>query len=92
VTAEAQVTRSGTDNDGMTPNSPEPIVRAMLAAVHRRDHAHAEAGPCHPHSVEVVHLGTASIAVCHDCVFESGFHTVRECERAATDHRLATAS
>lgn len=73
----------------MTPNSPEPIVRAMLAAVHRRDHAHAD-GCCHPHSVEVVHLGSASIAVCHDCVFESGFHTVRECERAASEHRSST--
>jgi hypothetical protein len=74
----------------MTPNSPEPIVRAMLAAVHRRDHAHAE-GHCHPHSVEVVHLGSASIAVCHDCRFESGFHTVHDCERAAADHRFASA-
>jgi hypothetical protein len=45
---------------------------------------------CHPHSVEVVHLGSASIAVCHDCGFESGFHTVRDCERAASEHRLTT--
>jgi hypothetical protein len=73
----------------MTPNSPEPIVRAMLAAVHRRDHAHA-AGCCSPHSVEVVHLGSASIVVCHDCGFESGFHSVRDCERAAAEHRLAS--
>ena len=73
----------------MTPNSPEPIVRAMLAAVHRRDHAHGSSA-CHPHSVEVVHLGSASIAVCHDCRFESGFHTIRDCEGAAADHRLAT--
>ena len=73
----------------MTPNSPEPIVRAMLAAVHRRDHEHS-ASCCHPHSVEVVHLGSASIAVCHDCRFESGFHTVRDCERAAADHRYRT--
>ena len=64
-------------------------MRAMLAAVHRRDHAHAESC-CHPHSVEVVHLGSASIAVCHDCGFESGFHTIRDCERAAADHRLLT--
>jgi hypothetical protein len=73
----------------MTPKSPEPIVQAMLHAVHRRDHAHVEAC-CHPHSVEVVHLGSASIAVCHDCGYESGFHTVRECERAAADHRVST--
>jgi hypothetical protein len=37
-----------------------------------------------------VHLGSASIAVCHDCRFESGFHTVRDCERAAADHRYRT--
>jgi hypothetical protein len=73
----------------MTTNATEPIARAMLAAVHRRDHAHS-AACCHPHSVEVVHLGAASIAVCHDCGFESGFHTVRDCERAATEHRLTT--
>jgi hypothetical protein len=74
----------------MTTMTAEPIVRAMLAAVHRRDHAHATSC-CHPHSVEVVHLGSASIAVCHDCGFESGFHTIRDCERAAADHRLLTA-
>jgi hypothetical protein len=91
VNERPQVRSRATDNSGMSPNTPEPIVRAMLAAVHRRDHAHAD-GPCAPHSVEVVHLGSASIAVCHDCLFESGFHTVRECERAASDHRYATAS
>jgi hypothetical protein len=73
----------------MTPKSPEPVVRAMLTAVHRRDHVHSE-NCCHPHTVEVVHLGPASIAVCHDCGYESGFETVRECERAAADHRCAT--
>jgi hypothetical protein len=91
LTRDPQVRIWATDNHGMTPNSPEPIVRAMLAAVHRRDHAHADR-ICSPHSVEVVHLGSASIAVCHDCRFESGFHTMRECERAASDHRYATAS
>ncbi len=74
----------------MTTMTAEPIVRAMLAAVHRRDHAHATSC-CQPHSVEVVHLGSSSIAVCHDCGFESGFHTIRDCERAAADHRLLTA-
>ena len=75
----------------MTPNSPEPIVRAMLAAVHRRDHAHG-GGTCSPHSVEVVHLGSASIAVCHDCGYESGFESVRDCERAAAEHRMGSAA
>jgi hypothetical protein len=73
----------------MTPKSPEPVVRAMLAAVHRRDHAHPQ-GACHPHSVEVVHLGSASIAVCHDCGYESGFQSMRDCERAASEHRHTT--
>ncbi len=74
----------------MTPKGPETVVRAMLAAVHRRDHEH-DGTCCHPHAVEVVHLGSASIAVCHDCGYESGFHSVRECERAAGEHRVATA-
>ena len=74
----------------MTPMTAEPIVRAMLAAVHRRDHAHSSSC-CSPHSVEVVHLGSASIAVCHDCGYELGFHMVRDCERAAAEHRLLTA-
>ena len=73
----------------MKPNSPEPLVRAMLAAVHRRDHAHGQVC-CHPHSVEVIHLGSASIAVCHDCGFESDFHSTRDCQHAADSHRLAT--
>jgi hypothetical protein len=74
----------------MTTMTTEPIVRAMLAAVHRRDHAHSSSC-CHPHSVEVVHLGSASIAVCHDCGYESGFQIIRDCERAAADHRIRTA-
>lgn len=64
-------------------------MRAVLAAVHRRDHAHASSC-CHPHSVEVVHLGSASIAVCHDRGFESGFHVGRACELAAAEHRVTT--
>ena len=74
---------------GMTSLATEPIVRAMLAAVHRRDHAHA-GGACRPHSVEVVHLGSASIVVCHDCGFEADFDSVRASERAAADHRAAS--
>jgi hypothetical protein len=61
----------------------------MLAAVHRRDHAHHD-GVCHPHAVEVIHLGSASIAVCHDCGFETDFTSMRACERAASEHRHAT--
>jgi len=84
---DLSVTACRSDREVMTTHATEPIVRAMLAAVHRRDHEHSES-KCHPHSVEVVHLGNASIAVCHDCNFESGFHTVRDCERAASEHRL----
>lgn len=65
------------------------MVRSMLCAVHRRDHAHGDES-CHPHQVEVVHFGPASIAVCHDCGFESGFHSMRDCERAAGLHRSIT--
>jgi hypothetical protein len=61
----------------------------MLAAVHRRDHEHASV-LCSPHSVEVIQLGSASIAVCHDCGFESGFQSMRDCELAAAEHRLGS--
>lgn len=73
----------------MTITGAEAVVRSMLAAVHRRDHAHAGA-TCRPHQVEVIHLGNASVAVCHDCGFESPFLPVRECERSAEDHRAIT--
>jgi hypothetical protein len=74
----------------MTPSSTESIVASMLAAVHRRDHGHPDSS-CRPHQVEVIHLGNASIAVCHDCSFESEFLSMRDCERTAGDHRMATA-
>lgn len=65
-------------------------MRATLVAVHRRDHAHHEES-CHPHQIEVVGLGHAAMAVCHDCRFEFGFEDRHTCEQAAVDHRLATA-
>jgi hypothetical protein len=74
----------------MSPDCPEPIVNATLAAVHRRDHVH-EADCCHPHCIEVVQLGRSAIAVCHDCGFSYGFESTHECEVAADAHRLATA-
>lgn len=73
----------------MTPKGPESVVASMLDAVHRRDHLHVGTC-CAPHHVEVIHLGSASIAVCHDCGFESDFLSMRDCERAAGDHRLET--
>lgn len=75
---------------GITAQGADAIVRSMLAAVHRRDHAHGDES-CRPHQVEVIHLGSASVAVCHDCGYESDFLSMRECERNAGDHRMATA-
>lgn len=73
----------------MTTNGSEAVIASMLDAVHRRDHRHTDLC-CAPHHVEVIHLGSASIAVCHDCGFESDFLSMRECERVAGDHRAAT--
>lgn len=74
----------------MSPNCPDPIVRATLVAVHRRDHAHPS-DACHPHEIEVVRLGHAAMAVCHDCRFEYGFEDQHTCEQVAFEHRMATA-
>jgi hypothetical protein len=74
----------------MSPNCPDPIVRATLVAVHRRDHGHGE-DACHPHDIEVVRLGPAAMAVCHDCHFEFGFEDTHTCEDIAVSHRRETA-
>ena len=74
----------------MSPNCPDPIVRATLVAVHRRDHTHSTEA-CHPHEIEVVRLGPAAMAVCHDCSYEFGFEDTHVCEQIATEHRVATA-
>jgi hypothetical protein len=74
----------------MSPNCPDPIIRATLVAVHRRDHRHGEHS-CHPHEIEVIGLGQAAMAVCHDCCFEFGFDDSHTCEDAASLHRRATA-
>jgi hypothetical protein len=74
----------------VTPNCPDPIIRATLTAVHRRDHAHGS-DSCHPHEVEVVHLGPVAMTVCHDCSYEFGFDDTHSCERIAQEHRAATA-
>jgi hypothetical protein len=78
------------DRGGVTPNCPDPIIRATLTAVHRRDHAHGSES-CHPHEVEVVHLGHMAMTVCHDCSYEFGFDDTHSCERVASEHRMATA-
>jgi hypothetical protein len=74
----------------MTPNCPDPIIRATLTAVHRRDHGHMS-DRCQPHDVEVVNLGHLAMTVCHDCCYEFGFDEAHACERVADEHRVATA-
>lgn len=68
------------------------VAACTTQAVHRRDHDHAlDADSCHPHVVEVIHLGTQAICVCHDCRSDSGFLPRREAETLAADHRGITA-
>jgi len=44
------------------------VASCTLAAAHRRDHDHGlEVVACHPHVVEVVHLGERAAMICHDC-------------------------
>ncbi len=63
------------------------VAANTVAAAHRRDHQHREpAEECHPHAVEVVHLGHRAVAVCHDCMADSGFVPEREAELLARQH------
>jgi hypothetical protein len=63
----------------------------MAAAHRRRDHQHSlGADDCHPHVVEVVHLGSTAATVCHDCRLDSGFLPHREAELLAIGHREQT--
>lgn len=66
------------------------VAACTAAAVHRRDHHHAASVTCHPHAVEVVHLGHRAVAVCHDCESDSGFLPDREAEALAESHRAQT--
>jgi hypothetical protein len=67
------------------------LVAACTAeAAHRRDHHHAGPETCHPHAVEVVHLGHRAVTVCHDCESDSGFLPEREAEAVADAHRAQT--
>ncbi len=80
------------------------VASCTLEAAHRRDHAHAVDGaydhaagdpgatPCHPHAVEVVHLGDRAAMVCHDCCTDTGFITYRDAWHLACDHRRDTAA
>jgi hypothetical protein len=79
----------------MTQSSHKTDVTAVAActttAAHRRDHKHASsADDCHPHMVEVVGLGSRAVAICHDCMDDSGFLPRRDAGWLATAHRLQT--
>jgi hypothetical protein len=70
--------------------SSDPVAACTVDAVHRRDHHHGGEEACHPHLVEVVHLGRRAVAVCHDCGLDSGFVAQRDADRLATAHRDET--
>lgn len=67
------------------------VAASTVAAAHRRDHRHDRtAEECHPHCVEVVHLGHRAVAVCHCCQADSGFLPAREAEGLARRHSEQT--
>jgi len=67
------------------------VAECTMAAAHRRDHEHCLGTKgCHPHVVEVVHLGPRAACVCHDCRLDSGFVPRREAEALAAGHRDLT--
>jgi hypothetical protein len=65
----------------------EMVAACTVAAAHRRDHQHDhQLAECHPHTVEVIHLGHRAVAICHDCHADSGFLPDREAEALAERH------
>ena len=70
--------------------SHDPVATCTVDAVHRRDHHHVGEETCHPHLIEVVHLGPRAVAVCHDCGRDSGFLPERDADRLAAAHRDET--
>lgn len=67
------------------------VAASTMEAAHRRDHDHGlGADACHPHVVEVVHLGHRAVCVCHDCRLDTGFLPRREAEALAAGHRDLT--
>jgi hypothetical protein len=67
------------------------VAACTILAAHRRDHQHGvPTDQCHPHAVEVVHLGRRAVMVCHDCRTDSGFLAHREAEQLADRHRQHT--
>lgn len=72
--------------------SSDAVATCTVDAVHRRDHDHLGEEACHPHRVEVVHLGRRAVAVCHDCRRDTGFLPEREADEVAAAHRHETAA
>lgn len=75
--------------DNVEPNVAR-VAACTAAAAHRRDHHHAPSPGCHPHAIEVVHLGHRAVAVCHDCEADTGFIPVRQAEAVAQTHHRET--
>jgi hypothetical protein len=74
------------------PDPVSAVAACTVTAVHRRDHRHAAPGTgCHPHQVEVVHLGRRALVVCHDCGQDTGFVPGEQALRVAEGHQDATA-
>ncbi len=75
---------------GSTTNRTEAVAACTVDAAHRRDHHHGADEACHPHLIDVVHLGRRAVAVCHDCRRDSGFLPERDADRLAMAHRRET--
>ena len=73
-----------------THNQSAAVAACTVDAAHRRDHHHGDDEACHPHLIEVVHLGRRAVAVCHDCRRDSGFLPERDADRLAYAHRQET--
>ena len=78
--------------DSTYEQSNDQVAACTVDAVHRRDHHHEGEDTCHPHLIEVVHLGRRAIAVCHDCCRDSGFLPERDADQLASAHRQETAT
>ena len=76
--------------DSTHQQSKDPVAACTVDAVHRRDHHHEGEQTCHPHLIEVVHLGRRAVAVCHDCCQDSGFLPERDADQVASAHREET--
>ena len=69
----------------------DQVAASTIMAAHRRDHEHGvRTAQCHPHAVEVVHLGDRAVMVCHDCGTDTGFLPHRHADRLAHEHRDRT--